>query len=123
MCLIDVEKMPKMQVACTLRLARHVIHTDSDQVKRRKSTLEFSWPTIRSIVPFATRRRVRTTDMVFRYGAGESRSRKQTGTWMSSMVSVVFYDAALHSLLPLRSCLQMKHGSGASASSIAELFR
>ena len=43
MCLVEVEKMPKMQVACTLPVAAGmVVHTDSEQVKKaRKSTLEF----------------------------------------------------------------------------------
>src|SRR3954465_4833064 len=43
MCLVDVEKMPKMQGACTLPVsAGMVVHTDSEQVQNaRKSTLEF----------------------------------------------------------------------------------
>ena len=35
MCLVDVEKMPKMQVACTLAVGNGmVVHTDSAQVAR-----------------------------------------------------------------------------------------
>src|ERR1019366_9228737 len=43
MCLVDVEKMPKMQVACTLPVGPGmVVHTDSAQVRTaRKYTLEF----------------------------------------------------------------------------------
>src|SRR6202043_445196 len=43
MCLVDVEKMPKMQVACTLPATPGmVVHTDSAQVRAaRRSTLEF----------------------------------------------------------------------------------
>lgn len=43
MCLVEVEKMPKMQVACTLQVgAGMVIRTETDQVQAaRKSTLEF----------------------------------------------------------------------------------
>ncbi len=35
MCLVEVEKMPKMQVACTLPAAPGmVVHTDSEQVQQ-----------------------------------------------------------------------------------------
>src|SRR6204780_5891631 len=43
MCLVEVEKMPKLQVACTLPVGNGmVIHTDTDQVRTaRKYTLQF----------------------------------------------------------------------------------
>ena len=43
MCLVEVEKMPKLQVACTLPVGNGmVIHSDSAQVRTaRKYTLEF----------------------------------------------------------------------------------
>src|SRR5713101_6026376 len=43
MCLVEVEKMPKMQVACTLPVAPGmVVKTDTPQTAlARKSTLEF----------------------------------------------------------------------------------
>ncbi len=38
MCLVEVEKMPKMQVACTLPVAHGmVVHTDSDTGARRRA--------------------------------------------------------------------------------------
>jgi len=41
MCLVEVEKTPKLQVACTLPVAEGmVVHTDSAQVRQsRKGTL------------------------------------------------------------------------------------
>src|ERR1700750_1450191 len=43
MCLVEVEKTPKLQVGCTLPVAEGmIVHTDSDLVKQaRKGTLEF----------------------------------------------------------------------------------
>src|SRR6201990_3708231 len=43
MCLVEVEKTPKLQVACTLPVAEGmVVHTDSPLVHQaRKGTLEF----------------------------------------------------------------------------------
>src|ERR1700739_11503 len=48
MCLVEVEKTPKLQVGCTLPVAEGmVVHTDSRQVKRpRKGTLEFLAPNL-----------------------------------------------------------------------------
>src|SRR4051812_2934482 len=57
MCLVEVEKMPKMQVACTLPVsAGMVVHTDTAQVRgARKSTLEFLLTNHPSTVRFATK--------------------------------------------------------------------
>src|SRR5229473_2968043 len=54
MCLVEVEKAPKLMAACTLAVAEGmVVRTQTPQVAQaRESTLQ---------------------DMVFRYGAGESR--------------------------------------------------
>src|SRR5579885_1039831 len=43
MCLVEVEKTPKLQVGCTLPVGEGmVVHTDSPVVKQaRKGTLEF----------------------------------------------------------------------------------
>ena len=43
MCLVEVEKTPKLQVGCTLPVGEGmVVHTDSPNVRAtRKSTLEF----------------------------------------------------------------------------------
>ena len=64
-------------------------------------------------------------DMVFRYGAGESRfTETQAARRREAVVAGgVLRRAALHSLLPLRAHLQRRHGRGARwASSIAAWF-
>jgi NADH-quinone oxidoreductase subunit G len=76
MCLVDVEKMPKMQVACTLPVGPGmVVHTDSEQVRRaRKYTLEFLLTNHPLDCPVCDKGgECELQDMVFRYGAGESR--------------------------------------------------
>jgi NADH-quinone oxidoreductase subunit G len=96
MCLVDVEKMPKMQVACTLPVAPGmVVHTDSAQVRAaRKSTLEFLLTNHPLDCPVCDKGgECELQDMVFRYGAGESRF---TETKMhvdeQQWSPVVFYD-------------------------------
>ncbi|MCU1329189.1 MAG: NADH-quinone oxidoreductase, chain [Bryobacterales bacterium] len=76
MCLVEVEKMPKMQVACTLPVAAGmVIRTETDQVKlARKSTLEFLLTNHPLDCPVCDKGgECELQDMVFKYGAGESR--------------------------------------------------
>jgi len=96
MCLIDVEKMPKMQVACTLPVgAGMVIHTDSDQVKKaRKSTLEFLLANHPLDCPVCDKGgECELQDMVFRYGAGESRfTENKLHVDEQQWSPVVFYD-------------------------------
>src|ERR1700675_1101500 len=76
MCLVEVEKMGKLQVACTLPVGNGmVIHTDSPQVKTaRKYTLEFLLSNHPLDCPVCDKGgECELQDMVFRYGAGESR--------------------------------------------------
>ncbi|MDP9053312.1 MAG: NADH-quinone oxidoreductase subunit NuoG [Acidobacteriota bacterium] len=96
MCLVEVEKMPKMQVACTLPVAPGmVVHTDSAQVRTaRKYTLEFLLTNHPLDCPVCDKGgECELQDMVFRYGAGESRF---TETKMhvdeQQWSPVVFYD-------------------------------
>jgi NADH-quinone oxidoreductase subunit G len=96
MCLVEVEKMPKMQVACTLPVGNGmVVHTDSAQVRgARKSTLEFLLTNHPLDCPVCDKGgECELQDMVFRYGAGESRF---TETKMhvdeQQWSPVVFYD-------------------------------
>ena len=96
MCLVEVEKMPKMQVACTLPVGNGmVVHTDSAQVQSaRKSTLEFLLTNHPLDCPVCDKGgECELQDMVFRYGAGESRF---TETKMhvdeQQWSPVVFYD-------------------------------
>jgi NADH-quinone oxidoreductase subunit G len=76
MCLVEVEKTPKLQVGCTLPVAEGmVVHTDSAQVKSaRKGTLEFLLTNHPLDCPVCDKGgECELQDMVFRYGAGESR--------------------------------------------------
>jgi NADH-quinone oxidoreductase subunit G len=76
MCLVEVEKMPKMQVACTLPVGPGmVVHKDSAQVRQaRKYTLEFLLTNHPLDCPVCDKGgECELQDMVFRYGAGESR--------------------------------------------------
>ena len=76
MCLVEVEKTPKLQVACTLPVAEGmVVHTDSPTVAAaRKGTLEFLLTNHPLDCPVCDKGgECELQDMVFRYGAGESR--------------------------------------------------
>ncbi len=76
MCLVEVEKTPKLQVACTLPIAEGmVVHTDSPQVRQsRKGMLEFLLTNHPLDCPVCDKGgECELQDMVFRYGAGESR--------------------------------------------------
>jgi NADH-quinone oxidoreductase subunit G len=96
MCLVDVEKMPKMQVACTLPVAPGmVVHTDSAQVHAaRKSTLEFLLTNHPLDCPVCDKGgECELQDMVFRYGAGESRfTETKLHVDEQQWSPVVFYD-------------------------------
>src|SRR3984957_19047892 len=96
MCLVEVEKTPKLQVGCTLLLAEGmIVHTDSQLVKdARKGTLEFLLTNHPLDCPVCDKGgECELQDMVFRYGAGESRF---TETKMhvdeQQWSPVVFYD-------------------------------
>jgi NADH-quinone oxidoreductase subunit G len=97
MCLVEVEKTPKLQVACTLPVAEGmVVHTDSDVVKKaRKGTLEFLLTNHPLDCPVCDKGgECELQDMVFRYGAGESRFREtKLHVDEKQWSPVVFYDA------------------------------
>src|SRR5437588_1379904 len=76
MCLVEVEKTPKLQVGCTLPVAEGmVVKTDSAPVREaRKTTLEFLLTNHPLDCPVCDKGgECELQDMVFRYGAGESR--------------------------------------------------
>ena len=80
MCLVEVEKTPKLQVGCTLPVAEGmVVHTDSPQVhEARKGTLEFLLTNHPLDCPVCDKGgECELQDMTFRYGAGESRFLEQ----------------------------------------------
>lgn len=96
MCLVEVEKMPKMQVACTLPVSNGmVVHTDSAQVRTaRKYTLEFLLTNHPLDCPVCDKGgECELQDMVFRYGAGESRfTETKLHVDEQQWSPVVFYD-------------------------------
>src|ERR1700729_1015978 len=97
MCLVEVEKTPKLQVGCTLPVAEGmVVRTDSDVVKKaRKGTLEFLLTNHPLACPVCDKGgECELQDMVSRYGAGESRFRQTKVHVVEKQWSpVVFYDA------------------------------
>jgi len=96
MCLVEVEKTPKLQVACTLPVAEGmVVHTDSPLVhEARKGTLEFLLTNHTLDCPVCDKGgECELQDMTFRYGAGESRFVEQKQHVDEQQWSpVVFYD-------------------------------
>ena len=97
MCLVEVEKMPKLMTACTLPVsAGMVVRTDTPQVAQaRKATLEFLLTNHPLDCPVCDKGgECELQDMVFRYGAGESRySETKVHTPEKQFSPVVFYDA------------------------------
>ncbi len=97
MCLVEVEKTPKLQVACTLPVAEGmVVHTDSAQVRQsRKGMLEFLLTNHPLDCPVCDKGgECELQDMVFRYGAGESRFiEPKVHVDEKQWSPIVFYDA------------------------------
>ena len=97
MCLVEVDKTPKLQVGCTLPVAEGmVVHTDSPVVRQaRKGTLEFLLTNHPLDCPVCDKGgECELQDMVFRYGAGESRFIEQKLHVDEKQWSpVVFFDA------------------------------
>ena len=97
MCLVEVEKMPKMMTACTLPVAEGmVVRTDTPQVRNaRKYTLEFLLTNHPLDCPVCDKGgECELQDMVFRYGAGESRfTEEKVHTPEKQFSPVVFFDA------------------------------
>src|SRR5246127_820502 len=76
MCLVEVEKAPKLQTACTLVVAEGmIVHTDTEPVHAaRKSMLEFLLTNHPLDCPVCDKGgECELQDMVFRYGADKSR--------------------------------------------------
>ena len=97
MCLVEVERMPKMQVACTLPVGPGmVVRTNTPQIQAaRKGTLEFLLGNHPLDCPVCDKGgECELQDMVFRYGAGESRfTETKIHVDEQQWSPVVFYDA------------------------------
>src|SRR6202140_3103337 len=96
MCLVEIEKTPKLQASCTIPVAEGmVVRTETAQVATaRKYTLEYLLTNHPLDCPVCDKGgECELQDMVFRYGAGESRF---TETKMhvdeQQWSPVVFYD-------------------------------
>jgi NADH-quinone oxidoreductase subunit G len=97
MCLVEVEKMPKLQTACTLPVAEGmVVQTKSPQVvSARKSMLELLLTNHPLDCPVCDKGgECELQDMVFEYGAGESRyTETKVHVPEKQFSPVVFFDA------------------------------
>jgi NADH-quinone oxidoreductase subunit G len=118
MCLVEVEKMPKLQVACTLPVGPGmVIRTDSEQVRNaRKYTLEFLLTNHPLDCPVCDKGgECELQDMVFRYGAGESRfTETKLHVDEQQWSPVVFYDGP-RCILCFRCVRACEEGMGVGA--------
>lgn len=98
MCLVEVEKMPKLQTACTLPVMEGmIVRSETEQIhKARKGTLEFLLTNHPLDCPVCDKGgECELQDMVFRYGAGESRFTEVKNHEPERQWSpVVFYDPA-----------------------------
>src|SRR6266513_447920 len=97
MCLVEVEKAPKLQTACTLvAMEGMMVRTDTEQVRQaRKYMLEFLLTNHPLDCPVCDKGgECELQDMVFRYGAGESRyTEEKVHTPEKQFSPVVYFDA------------------------------
>jgi NADH-quinone oxidoreductase subunit G len=97
MCLVEVEKMPKLMTACTLPVSEGmVVRTETAEVAAaRKYMLEFLLTNHPLDCPVCDKGgECELQDMAFRYGAGESRyTEEKVHTPEKQFSPVVFYDA------------------------------
>jgi NADH-quinone oxidoreductase subunit G len=122
MCLVEVEKTPKLQVGCTLPVAEGmVVHTESEVVKAaRKGTLEFLLTNHPLDCPVCDKGgECELQDMVFRYGAGQSRfAERKIHVAEAQWSPVVFYDAP-RCILCYRCVRACDEGMGVKALGVA----
>ena len=122
MCLVEVEKTPKLQVGCTLPVADGmVVHTDSAIVKQaRKGTLEFLLTNHPLDCPVCDKGgECELQDMAFRYGAGESRFlERKVHVDEQQWSPVVFFDAP-RCILCYRCVRMCNEGMGVNALGVA----
>ena len=118
MCLVEVEKTPKLQVACTLPVSEGmVVHTDSKLVAgARKGTLEMLLTNHPLDCPVCDKGgECELQDMVFRYGAGESRFLETKHHTDEKQWSPVVYFDAPRCILCYRCVRVCNEGMGVGA--------
>ena len=122
MCMVEVEKMPKLMTACTLPVGEGmVVQTESEKVKiARKYMLEFLLINHPLDCPVCDKGgECELQDMVFRYGAGESRFTENKMHQEEQQWSpVVFYDAP-RCILCFRCVRACTEGMGVGALGVA----
>jgi NADH-quinone oxidoreductase subunit G len=122
MCLVEVEKTPKLQVGCTLPVAEGmVVHTESAVVREaRKGTLEFLLTNHPLDCPVCDKGgECELQDMVFRYGAGESRFTERKQHVDEQQWSPVVYFDAPRCILCYRCVRVCNEGMGVNALGVA----
>src|ERR1700675_1196141 len=118
MCLVEVEKAPKLMVACTLPVAEGmVVRTETEQVRQaRKYTLEFLLTNHPLDCPVCDKGgECELQDMVFRYGAGESRFIETKIHTPEKQFSPVVYFDAPRCILCFRCVRVCNEGMGVAA--------
>jgi NADH-quinone oxidoreductase subunit G len=97
MCLVEIEKTPKLQTACTVPVAEGmVVRTETEQVHTaRKYMLEYLLTNHPLDCPVCDKGgECELQDMTFRYGVGESRyTEEKVHTPEKQFSPVVFFDA------------------------------
>ncbi len=123
MCLVEVEKAPKLLAACTLPVSEGmVVRTETPPVvAARKSMLEFLLTNHPLDCPVCDKGgECELQDMVFRYGAGESRFTEVKHHVEEQQWSpVVFFDAP-RCILCYRCIRICSEGMGVSALGVTE---
>ena len=118
MCLVEIEKTPKLQVGCTTPAAEGmVVRTDSEVVRQaRKGTLEFLLTNHPLDCPVCDKGgECELQDMVFRYGAGESRFVERKYHVEEKQWSPVVYFDAPRCILCYRCVRACNEGMGVGA--------
>ena len=97
MCVVEIEKMPKLQTACTTVVSEGmIVRTETEKVAQaRKSALEFLLTNHPLDCPVCDKGgECELQDMVFRYGASESRFAEEKNHVEEKQFSpLVFFDA------------------------------
>jgi len=118
MCLVEVEKAPKLQTACTLTVAEGmVVRTDTPQViQARKSMLEFLLTNHPLDCPVCDKGgECELQDLTFRYGLGESRFAEFKQHVPEKQFSPIVYYDAPRCILCYRCVRICKEGMGVGA--------
>ena len=122
MCLVEVEKTPKLQVACTTPVAEGmIVHTDTPVVhEARKSMVELLLTNHPLDCPVCDKGgECELQDMSFRYGLGESRFvEEKVHVDEAQWSPVVFYDAP-RCILCYRCVRVCNEGMGVNALGVA----